>query len=57
MVGRKFNEDEVAGFSRYWQDKESKGILLPASAARAIQAEAAAMAAQAAEQKTSPSPD
>lgn len=57
MVGRKFNEDEVAGFSRYWQDKESKGILLPASAARAIQAEAAAMAAQAAEQKASPPPD
>ena len=51
MVGRKFNEDEVAGFSRYWKDKESKGILLPIAVSQVIQAEGDAAAAQAAIEK------
>ena len=54
MVGRKFNEDEVAGFSRYWKDKESKGILLPTAVSQVIQAEADAAAAQAAIEKARP---
>ena len=50
MVRHNFREDEFPGFSRYWKDKESKGILLPVTTAQAIQAEEEAVAAQA--QKT-----
>ena len=47
MVRHNFREDEFPGFSRYWKDKESKGILLPVTTAQAIQAEEEAVAAQA----------
>ena len=51
MVRHNFREDEFPGFSRYWKDKESKGILLPVTTAQAIQAEEEAAAAQAKAEK------
>ena len=41
MVERNFTDDEETGFSRYGQDRHSKGILLPTPIAKAIEAEAA----------------
>lgn len=58
MTGSKFVEAE--GFARYWQDKESKGILVPEAVLKAVQAEAKAkaqdMTAQAATKETAPQP-
>ena len=58
MTGSKFVEAE--GFARYWQDKESKGILVPEAVLKAVQAEAKAkaqdMTAQAATKESAPQP-
>ncbi len=54
MVKRDFKDvdDEAPGFTRYWQDTRSKGILLPLAVAAAIEVEAeATKEAAAAEQK------
>ena len=48
MVERNFTDDEETGFSRYGQDRHSKGILLPTPIAKAIEAEAAEFLAAAA---------
>lgn len=58
MTGSKFVEAE--GFARYWQDKESKGILVPEAVLKAVQADAKAnaqdMTAQAATKESAPQP-
>ena len=41
MVDRDFKDDTEAGFCRYGQDKDSKGLLLPTAVAKAIEADAA----------------
>lgn len=48
MVRRDFKDmdDEAPGFSRYWQDTRSKGILLPIAVAAAIEVAAEAAAAE-----------
>lgn len=48
MVRRDFKDmdDEAPGFSRYWQDSRSNGILLPIAVAAAIEVAAEAAAAE-----------
>ena len=48
MVRRDFNDvdNEAPGFTRYWQDTRSKGILLPTAVAAAIDVAAEAAAAE-----------
>lgn len=48
MVKRDFKDmdDEAPGFSRYWQDSRSNGILLPIAVAAAIEVAAEAAAAE-----------
>ena len=41
MVDRDFKDDTEAGYCRYGQDNDSKGLLLPTAVAKAIEADAA----------------
>lgn len=63
MGRRNFREDEIPGepgFARYWKDHDSKGLLLPASIAKAMtdedKADAEAMTAQAAAEEADRKP-
>jgi hypothetical protein len=49
MAKSNFKDEDPPGFTRYWQDTNSKGILLPAQLAEAIKV--ATVQAAAAEKK------